>query len=393
MENYMTKLLGLKDVIVTDIDDSGSELLIYIELPRRKHKCPMCGTSTDKIHDYRKQKVKDSKVRGKPTCLILKKRRYVCPNCSKRFYETNTFVPKYYRTTQRAVIEIIQSFRETVSATHIAKEHNLSVSTVLRYFDLISFGKYKLPRVLSVDEFKGNAGGEKFQTIVTDAENHIVLDVLPNRKACDLTKYFLSFPRSERLKVEYLVMDMSTLFYNALKDCFPNAKLVIDRYHITRQSLWALENVRKNEQKKLSPAWRKQWKRSRYLLNRNPEKLKEDEQQKLRVILGMSSRIETAYYLKNEFIEILRSDDPVEAKKRLGNWNYIATTSDVPEFNDCARAVTNWNTGIINAVAYPYSNGFTEGCNNKTKVLKRACYGVSNFERFRNRIIYCSYNN
>ncbi|MBO5555824.1 MAG: transposase, partial [Oscillospiraceae bacterium] len=30
------------------------------------------------------------------------------------------------------------------------------------------------------------------------------------------------------------------------------------------------------------------------------------------------------------------------------------------------------------------------GCNNKTKVLKRVCYGVRNFSRFRNRILHCA---
>ncbi len=41
-------------------------------------------------------------------------------------------------------------------------------------------------------------------------------------------------------------------------------------------------------------------------------------------------------------------------------------------------------------IRYPYSNGFTEGCNNKTKVLKRVCFGLRNFEHFRNRILFCS---
>ncbi|MCD8191711.1 MAG: transposase, partial [Oscillospiraceae bacterium] len=45
---------------------------------------------------------------------------------------------------------------------------------------------------------------------------------------------------------------------------------------------------------------------------------------------------------------------------------------------------------ILNAFDCTYTNGFTEGCNNKTKVLKRACYGVQNFSRFRNRILHCA---
>ncbi len=33
--------------------------------------------------------------------------------------------------------------------------------------------------------------------------------------------------------------------------------------------------------------------------------------------------------------------------------------------------------------------GFIEGCNNKTKVLKRVCFGMRNFSNFRKRILFC----
>ena len=48
---------------------------------------------------------------------------------------------------------------------------------------------------------------------------------------------------------------------------------------------------------------------------------------------------------------------------------------------------------IRSALIYPYSNGFTEGCNNKIKVLKRVSFGLRNFERFRNRILYINTRN
>ena len=37
-----------------------------------------------------------------------------------------------------------------------------------------------------------------------------------------------------------------------------------------------------------------------------------------------------------------------------------------------------------------YTNGFTEGCNNKIKVIKRVSFGIRNFDYFRNRILHCS---
>ncbi len=50
----------------------------------------------------------------------------------------------------------------------------------------------------------------------------------------------------------------------------------------------------------------------------------------------------------------------------------------------------NWFFKIINSMDAPWTNGFIEGCNNKTKVLKRVCYGMRNFRNFRNRILFCN---
>jgi transposase len=55
-EDNTSKLLGLEDVIVKKVWDDG-EKHIEIELPRSKHKCPCCGEETDRIHDYRMQKI------------------------------------------------------------------------------------------------------------------------------------------------------------------------------------------------------------------------------------------------------------------------------------------------------------------------------------------------
>ena len=44
----------------------------------------------------------------------------------------------------------------------------------------------------------------------------------------------------------------------------------------------------------------------------------------------------------------------------------------------------------LNAFDCPYSNVFTEGTNNKIKVIKRNAYGFRNFENFRNRILITS---
>jgi transposase len=115
-----------------------------------------------------------------------------------------------------------------------------------------------LPEVLSIDEFRGNAGGQKYQCIITDTRNHKVLDILPNRRQDALYRYFSSF--STRNSVKYVVMDMSRSYLEIAKTCFPRATIVIDKYHVVRQVIWDFEKVRKAEQQKFSDYRRKYFK-------------------------------------------------------------------------------------------------------------------------------------
>ena len=387
-EDNTAKLLGLEDVIIKKVWDEEQEKHIMIELPRRMHVCPCCGTETDQIHDYRMQRIKDIASFGKNVYLHLRKRRYVCGSCGKRFYEKNNFLPRYHRMTNRKNARIIEDFRDTVSASYIAKKHNISVSTALRYFNLVSYSCKKLPEVLSIDEFKGNADGEKYQTILTDPKNRKIMEILPNRKESDLIRYFRQF--ENRKEVKYFIMDMNPHFREVAEICFPKATIVIDRYHVTRQVIWALERVRKEVQKHLSAEWRRFCKHSKALLNKLPQKLSDEERQKLRIILGLSTRLEHAYYLKNDFLFLMHSPNSEVAEELLSDWIVSAENAHLPEFYECSRAIHNWSKYILNSFDVPYTNGYTEGCNNKTKVLKRVCYGVRNFARFRSRILHCA---
>ncbi|HHZ06993.1 MAG TPA: transposase [Clostridiales bacterium] len=60
----------------------------------------------------------------------------------------------------------------------------------------------------------------------------------------------------------------------------------------------------------------------------------------------------------------------------------------MPHFVKCAKTMLNWQDRILSSFTAPVTNGFTEGCNNKIKVLKRNAYGFRNFKRFRNRILH-----
>lgn len=382
---YIEKLLGFKDIIITNVEDFDSEIHIFFHLHVKDHNCPCCHQKTSYIHDYRKQVFKDAPLLGKKTYFHYKKRRYVCKKCGKRFYEKNTFLPRYYRMTTRLIKYIINQMKSTHSMTSIAAHCNLSIPTIFRVFKYIDYTNTKMPEVLSIDEFKGNAG-RKYQCIITDPKNKNVLDILEGREQHILTSYFRNF--KDRNNVKYFVMDMWKPYKDIAETFFKNATIVIDKYHFVRQVTWAFDRVRKQEQKKFHPSRRKYFKRSRRLLLSRKSKLSNEDKSAVEIMLNLSPRLATAYLLKEKFYEFIDSRTIETARKKLKEWYVYVSTLNEPEFNNCMQTIINWQDYILNSFTCPYTNGYTEGVNNKIKVLKRNAYGVRNFHRFKNRILH-----
>jgi transposase len=280
----------------------------------------------------------------------------------------------------------LYELRSTASFTDVAKRFNLSVSTVIRIFDFVSFSKPKLPDVIAIDEFKGNTWGEKYQCIITDPVNHKVLDILPNRLSYQLSSYFKQF--SNRNEVQFFISDMWKTYADMGETFFKNAKPVVDKYHWIRQVFWAFERVRKDIQKDFSKKYRIYFKRSKKLLMKRYSNLKDEQQQQVNLMLSLSPTLGSAYFLKEDFLKVLDCKDRSKAKEHMIKWIDNARDSGISSFQKCANTMYNWLTGILNSFDCPYTNGFTEGCNNKIKVLKRNAYGYRNFTRFRKRILH-----
>ena len=387
--DYTAKLIDFQGIIVTNVEESTENLTINAEMRRKPHNCPCCGTATRTIHDYRKQRIKDAPSRGKTVVILLRKRRYRCPHCGKKFYEEIPFPPEFRRMTTRLVEYIIDKLRDERSFAGVAKETKLSVTTVIRVFDVISYPKMlHLPKALSIDEFKGNTWGEKYQCIITDPIRKTVLDILPERYSYYLNLYFKKYPECERNQVKFFVSDMWKTYSDISDTWLNNAVKIVDKCHWIRQAIWAFEKIRKEEQKKLGADIRKYFKRSKSLLTKRFDGLKDDEKQQVNVMLYMSVNISRAHWYKEKFLQILDLKNPDKAKEAMINWITGAENCGLKPFEKCAQTMKNRFIGIINSFYSPITNGFTEGCNNKIKVLKRNAYGYRNFNRFRNRILH-----
>lgn len=367
--------------------DGKSYYEAEIEMPVTAHHCPHCSEITSYVKDYRIQRAKDLNLLEKPLYLIIRKRRYVCPSCGSTFTESNPLIKRYQHFSSRFYLNAIRECFQLQPLTAIANRIGASSTSVARWFDNVAHPHPVLPEYFSIDEFKGNAGGEKFQCNVADPISHKVLDILPTRDTDELKHHFQQYEKEDREKVKRITMDLSPIFKAVAKSVFPKAQIVADKFHVVRLVIASLDNVRKRIQRKFHDQKRKFYKRSRQILLKPNYKLGEDDKIILNQMLNASPELEQAYVLKEEFYKLFKFEDRAEAAKHLGAWLLLTNMFNLPEFKHCLRSFTDWSEEILNMVENDISNGFIEGVNNKIKVLKRISFGVKNFRRFRNRIL------
>ena len=388
--NCIKNLLDLKDFIVKNIKNLKDKVEIYIELPIKEHICPCCGHSTSNIHDYYTQTIKDIPIYFKPTFLIIRKRRYVCNHCDKKFFEHNPLLSKYARRTTRLSGFVIDKLRSLVSQSDVSKQTNVSPSVISKMLPYLAVTNSTLPKVLCIDEFKGNTGHYKYQVALINGETHEVVDILECRQKHFLCDYFKKFSQDQLDNVKYFITDLWETYKDIAFTYLRKAKIVADHFHFARYACNAVNQIRISVQKKLPKTERIYFKHSRKLLLSRKCNLKTDEQKDelSYILINYSEDLRIAYREKEELLDIIHSTDSSGIKiKSFSEWVKRNLESPVSQLRDCAKTYQHWYTEIKHSLEVPYSNGVTEGFNNKIKVLKRLSFGMRNFKNFKARIL------
>lgn len=269
---FTMKLPGLESVMITKMEEREGNFYLHVKLPITKQRCPACGERTRRVHDYRIQKVQHLKIFERTSYLFYRKRRYVC-SCGKRFPENNQLVDRYQRHSkewnQALGLRVIQgkNFKDT------AGQFRTSQATAIRRFDQLAAPRLKevdtLPRVIAIDEYKGDTTEGKYQVIIADGETGVPLDILPNRSVGTIKQYLAE----KGSQVEMVVMDMSYSFKSAVKKALGDPIIIADRFHFCRYIYWALERVRRRVQKEFHDYDRKKCKRMKHVFYKRYEEL------------------------------------------------------------------------------------------------------------------------
>ncbi len=317
--HFIIEWLEIKDAHVELWDSGESENGYWFEFHTRvrRQTCVKCKHRTKRVHSYRSQNVQGSRMNGKAVTLVVKKRRYRCGSCGHTFYERFSFVDRYQRHTVSVAQNALMLCSE-MSFTQAARWSGLHPNRLLRMFDQREMPVQKvLPRAIALDEFKGDAGDQKFQTILVDVEKREIIDVLPERRVETIETYFRGCDTSH---VQIVVMDLAKAFKEAVRRQLGSPLIIADRFHYMRQVYWAFDQVRREVQNEQYKSQRIRMKRNKKLLWKSPTKLDEQGKERVEELLKVSPRLREAYELKNELDRWFKTSTKENAKERLEAW-------------------------------------------------------------------------
>ena len=180
----------------------------------------------------------------------------------------------------------------------------------------LSITNSTLPRVLCIDEFKGNSGKFKYQVALLDGETHKIVDIIECRYKYFLCSYFKKFPKEQLNNVRYLVTDLCESYKDIGITYFRKAKIVADHFHWATYACNALDKIRIEVQSNLPKSERKYFKNSRYLLLSRRCKIKEERYDEVEnMLINYSEDLRIAYREKECLLDIIHSSDSAEIKQ------------------------------------------------------------------------------
>lgn len=410
------KLLKLEDYKVIKIEERSEKKemkkIIYLESKNKKVKCPECGEFTNSIHDKLKPvELKYLKIGEYNSKINIVKKRFICHKCKKKFTEEISLNNKGKSISNKLEQKILKDLLNyNLSISYIAKENKVSADSVRNILKK-AMNEYpehikNLPRVISFDEFKADTNKGKYAFIVNDPIHRKAIDILPERKKEYLIKYFAYC--ENRHSVEFVISDMYEPYLLVTQIMFPKAKYVVDRFHYIRYVMDALDKVRIRLQKEYgynSKEYRMLKNKKnvtllrkysndidwwtytrRYKNGHQVEILKHDLREEL---LNISTELYYAYLLKELFLDVIHTSTYEYAEIELKEWIATVRSYDLEEMIEASKTIENWLPYIVNSfIDERFSNGFTEGLNNKIKVIKRVGFGYRNFDFFRIRVMY-----
>lgn len=411
MNDFITSAFNIEPTRIDSfhsVKDNDS-LNFYITLNPSELECPVCGAST-RLHGKRKKVIKHPAIIDFNGNIIWLAHRHRCSVCSHTFTEPNPFSFSSHSislATERAILIDLKNLNLTYK--DVADRHHVSSTTVQRLFDSwVNVPRLKLSQSIGIDEIHSDMAkyGSKYLCVIVDNVSRTVLEILPSRAKHYLNNHFDSVPRSQKDSVLYVTIDMWEPYLDVAKRNFKNAIVAIDPFHVIKHLSDAFSRIRINIMNQvdhdsdtyyLLKKWHRLLETDVDLDNEPRFNSRFNKKMNYRdiynLLLDINENLSCAYQLK----EMYRRFNKEATSQNADEWFDLIVSSfisaDIPEYRDFVQLLLNWKPYIINSFLRPYnnrklSNALSENINSQIRAYLAVSRGLSNFTRFRKRVLY-----
>ncbi|OMF26761.1 ISL3 family transposase [Paenibacillus sp. FSL H8-0548] len=399
---YINEMLDIPELQIKQIVRiSADEIHIEVTPIAQKQCCSICRSDEYVIrkgsNDIRS--VRHTPAFGKKVYLLVPSIRLACNQCDVGFVWVYEFVgtKRQYSNLfrERAAEQAIGS-----TAAHSARMQQAPTSTIQQmHNDAVPLESERLSEqawkqakeskglVLGVDDFAIKKG-HTYNTGIHDLKGEMMLDLLPGRKLEDLRVYAKHHPVFLMLEPKAVVMDLAQAYHTWIRECFPRAIRIADRFHVHGYVIEALQEVRKTVQITLSPRARAVLKTHHRLLNPQAESLSAESKVKLNELLGYSPLLRNCWEWKEAFTAWYDYSPSAEvATVGFNRWCEQGEKIDHEAIKSALKTMRNWQEEIINYHRCRWTNATVEGRHNRIKAYQRRHYFTRNRDRYKSGIL------
>jgi len=225
--------------------------------------------------------------------------------------------------------------------------------------------------------------GHKYITVVYDLERSRVVWVGQGKARETIDRFFNEeLSAYQRKQIKWACCDMSETFIGAIKEHCPNAKLVLDRFHIAKALNAALDEVRKEEWRTASGATRKALKGLRWLLFKHATNRSKADTRTLNQLRKSNRRIHRAWVLKDEFNHFWDYKAPWAARRFLKRWSTTALKSRLEPLRKFVRTIRKHTDNILTFIDSRLTNAISEGLNRIIAIVRNRASGFRSLPAF-----------
>ena len=369
----------------------GYDPVFYIVNYRRVVRCPHCCSKDLRKKDKYLREVEHVPIGERRSVLLLESYKYHCRNCKRYFRQRFEGILPWQRSTEPFKKYIYHLHKEGLSRSSLSKSFKKSDNTICKFYNYVynleikKLKNISLPRVLGIDEHYFSKRNKIYATTFCDLSKKRIFDIAEGKSSKDLSSYLNSLKGKNQVKV--VCMDLSSSYKSIVKKHFPQAQIVVDRFHVVKLAIYRLIQTATT----LSPSLKDE-KGIIILLRKNRCNLTANQKERLDMYLKENPVVKSVYEHKEEWVELLNKKKMTRRGARPLAYKFFELLDKLKQLpvnpaKQLYKTLDKWKEEIARMWRFSKNNGITEGFHRKMKLIQRAAYGFKTFDNYRKRVI------